>query len=62
MNFKEELINLQKAQLTAQEEQEKRTNTLITSMLEAQQKMEVEEREKDRKFFLEIGKLFCNKN
>ena len=38
----------------AQEEQEKRTNSLIASMLESQQKIEVEEREK--------GELFCNKN
>ena len=46
----------------AQEEQEKRTNSLIASMLESQQKIEVEEREKDRKFSMEIGELFCNKN
>ena len=61
-SFQEDLLSLQRAQIMAQEEQEKRTNSLIASMLESQQKMEVEEREKDRKFSMEIGELFCNKN
>ena len=61
-SFQEELLSLQKAQMKEQEKQERRTNSLIASMLEPQQKIEVEEREKDRTFFMEIGKLFCSKN
>ena len=44
-SFQEELLSLQRAQITAQEEQEKRTNSLIASMLDSQQKIEVEETE-----------------
>ena len=58
--FQEELIALQKVQLKNQEEQEKCTNTLIESMIKAQRKMESEEQEKDRKFFMELGKLLFN--
>ena len=61
-SFQEELLSLQRDQIKAQEEQEKRTNSLIASMLESQQKIKVEEKEKDRQFFMEIGKLFCSKN
>ena len=61
-SFQKELLSLQRAQIEAQEEQEKRTNSLIASMLESPQKIEVEEREKNRTYFMEIGKLFCNKN
>ena len=61
-SFQEELLSLQRAQIKVQEEKEKRMNSLIASMLESQQKIEVEEREKDRKFFMKIGKLFHNKN
>ena len=61
-SFQEELLSLQRAQINAQDEQEKRLNSLIASMPESQQKVQVDEREKDQKFFMEIGKLFCNKN
>ena len=61
-SFQEELLSLQRVQIKAQEEQEKRTNSLIASILDSQRKIEVEEREKDQKIFMEIGKLFCNKN
>ena len=61
-SFQEELLSLQRAQINAKDEQEKRRNSLIASMLESQQKIQVDEREKDQKFFMEIRKLFCNKN
>ena len=44
-SFQEELLSLQRAQIKVQEEKEKRMNSLIASMLESQQKIEVEETE-----------------
>ena len=61
-SFQEKLLSLQRAQIKAQEEQETRTNSLIASMLQSQQNIEAEDREKDQKLFIETGKLFCNKS
>ena len=49
-SFQEELLGLQRAQIKAQEEQKKRTNSLIASMLESQQKIGRRKRIRSRIF------------
>ena len=44
--------------MVLQQEQEKRSNDLMQSIFNTQQKKEQEEREKGRKFLLELGRLF----
>ena len=53
-------MNLQKAQLEAFKESEKRQHDLILKFLENQKESEEREQNRDRQFFLEIGKMFAN--
>ena len=47
--------------MEAQREQEERNRMFFRQIMEKQREAEAEEREKDRKFLLELGKLFSGK-
>ena len=55
------LIYIQQEQLVLQQDQGHRTQQFLDTMLEKQNELEQAEREKDRKFLLELGKLFSGK-
>ena len=57
-SFYEQVLNLQKEQLAALKESEQRQHDLLLSILEKQSQSDEKERQKDREFFLELGKLF----
>ena len=44
--------------MEAQREQEERNRMFFSQIMEKQREAQAEEREKDRKFLLELGKLF----
>ena len=54
----EDLIILQQDQMDVQREQEERNRMFVRQIMEKQREAEAEEREKDRKFLLGLGKLF----
>ena len=51
---------MQREQLAAQAQQAQHNRELFRQVLDAQNQMEEREREKDRTFLLELGKLFAN--
>ena len=59
-SFREELIDLQKEQLKAHENQNQTTEKIFEEMFETQLKYDEKEREKERKFLLELGKIFAS--
>ena len=56
-SFQEQIIELQKMQLKAFEESEKRQQQFFEQMVEAQCKYDAAEKEKDRQFFMELAKV-----
>ena len=58
MSVQEELLEISKAQLKSLEESEKRQQEFYAKFIEEQRKEEAKEREKDREFFMNLGKLF----
>ena len=58
LSLHEGLIILQQEQMEVQREQEERNKMFFRQIMEKQREAEAEEREKDRKFLLELGKLF----
>ena len=60
-SFQQELLALQKEQMAYQKEQEKRHEEFLKYMMEEQRKVEQEERDKDRDFFLKLGQMFAGK-
>ena len=58
-SFQNEIIALQREQLAAQAQQVQH-NREFFQMLDAQNRMEEREKEKDLTFLLELGKLFAN--
>ena len=60
-SFYEELLLLQKEQMKIQHDQDERHEKLMREMVNEQRNMEREEREKDREFFLALGKMFSEK-
>ena len=61
MSFYEELLLLQRQQIKIQHDQDERHEKLMREMINEQRNMEREEREKDREFFLALGKMFSEK-
>ena len=57
----EDLIILQQEQVEAQREQEEHNRMFFHHIMEKEREAEAEEREKDRKFLLELGKLLSGK-
>ena len=51
---------MQHEQLAAQAQQVQHNGEFFRQVLDAQNQMEEREREKDRTFLLELGKLFAN--
>ena len=54
----DELLALQKQQIEIQREQSEHYEKIMRQTLEEQRKMDKVERERDREFFLELGKVF----
>ena len=54
----DELLALQKQQIEIQREQNERYEKMMREALEEQRKSDKEERERDREFFLQLGKVF----
>ena len=59
-SFQDKIIALQREQLAAQAQQVQHIRECFRQVLNTQNQMEEKEREKDRKFLLELGKLFAN--
>ena len=59
-SFQVEIIALQRQQLAAQAQHVQHNREFFRQVLDAQNQMEEREREKDRTFSLELGKLFPN--
>ena len=57
-SLQEDLIVLQQEQMEAQREQEESNRMFFCRIMEKQHEVEAEERKKDSKFLLELGKLF----
>ena len=56
-SFQEQMIKLQKMQLKAFKESEKRQQQFFEQMIEVQSKGNAAEKEKDRQFFMELAKV-----
>ena len=56
-SFQEQMIKLQKMQLKAFEESEKRQQQFFEQMIDVQSKENAAEKEKDRQFFMELAKV-----
>ena len=56
-SFQEQMIKLQKMQLKAFKESEKRQQQFFEQMIEVQSKDNAAEKEKDRQFFMELAKV-----
>ena len=56
-SFQQELLALQKEQTNAHKEQEERHEKFLKDMMEEQRRIDQEERDKDRDFFLKLGQL-----
>ena len=54
----DELLALQKQQIEIQREQNERCEKMMRETLEEQRKSDKEEWERDREFFLQLGKVF----
>ena len=54
----EEMLALQMEQFNYQKEQDQKFETMLCDTFEQQRKIDTEERQKDRNFFLELGKIF----
>ena len=59
--LQERLVDLQEVQIKAEEETQKRRQDFIKTMLEEQRQIHLAERQKDRKFLLQLGKVFAQK-
>ena len=55
---KKRVLALQKQQIEIQREQNERYEKMMRETLEKQRKSDKEERERDREFFLQLGKIF----
>ena len=55
-------MTLQKQQMDFLKEQNESNKQFFANMIKGQQNMEMEEREKDREFFLKLGKAMFSKN
>ena len=60
--FHDELLEIQKQQLKLLEESEKRFQAFQSEMLEKQLQREAVEKQKDREFFLQFGKMLGQGN
>ena len=54
----EEMLDFQMKQFNYQKEQDQKFETMLRDIFEQQRKIDAEERQKDRDFFLELGKIF----
>ena len=54
----EEMLALQMEQFNYQKEHDQKFETMLCDTFEQQRKIDTEERQKDRNFFLELGKIF----
>ena len=54
----EEMLAFQMEQFNYQKEQDQKLETMLRDTFEQQRKIDAEERQKDRGFFLELGKIF----
>ena len=61
LTFQQELLGLQKEQMKNQKQQEDRHEKFLRDMMEEQRRIEREERDKDRDFFLKLGQMFSGK-
>ena len=61
VTFQEEVLEVQKQQLNFFQESEKRHMEFMEKMLTVQKKSDEAEKERDRDFFLQLGKIFCEK-
>ena len=60
-SYQEKFLYLQKKQLENQMAQEERQMQFFQNFLDEQRKLESEEREKDRKFFLQLSAILKDK-
>ena len=54
----EKILDFQMEQFNYQKEQDQKLETMLGDTFEQQRKIDAEERQKDRDFFLELGKIF----
>ena len=54
----EKILAFQMEQFNYQKEQDQKLETMLGDTFEQQRKIDAEERQKDRDFFLELGKIF----
>ena len=54
----EKILAFQMEQFNYQKEQDQKLETMLGDTFEQQRKVDAEERQKDRDFFLELGKIF----
>ena len=59
-DFQREVLSLQQSQIDTMRENEIKQQQAMIELFEKQQEAEKNERERDREFFLELGKLFAN--
>ena len=59
-SFQYEIIALQREQLAAQAQQLQHNREIFRQVLDTQNQMVEREKEKDRTFLFELGKLFAN--
>ena len=52
------MLAFQMEQFNYQKEEDQKFETILCNEFEQQQKIDAEERQKDRDFFLELGKIF----
>ena len=60
--IQEELISLQRHQMDLLKEQNNNNRLFMENMVEEQRKMEKDEREKDREFFLQLSQVMFSNN
>ena len=60
--IQDQLIEIQQEHLAMLERSEKRHQEFMERMIREQKEQDKRERERDRTFFLELGKLFTNQN
>ena len=61
-NIHEQLMNLQKQQMGLLKEQNESNKQFFANMIKTKEEIERKEREKDREFFLKLGKAIFSNN
>ena len=61
VSFQQQLLELQQNQLKSFQDSEVRMQEMMLQVFEEQRKADMAEREKDREFMLQLGKIFAQK-